>query len=122
MDYVKIEVSIKQVDFDYINLFKRRKHESYSGMGLFYAFLGSTYTLVVEMNTTNIEDGTNVLMEQLRDKAIDTLQARFKGFELKNIDFDVYLKQASEQTAEWCIKNLSIPQLVNMGISIINDD
>lgn len=122
MDYVKIEVSIKQVDFDYINLFKRRKHESYSGMGLFYAFLGSTYTLVVEMNTANIEDGTNVLMEQLRDKAIDTLQARFKGFELKNIDFDVTLKQASEESVEWCIKNLTVPQLVNMGISIINDD
>lgn len=122
MDYVKIEVSIKQVDFDYTNLFKRRKHESYSGMELFYAFLGSTYTSVVEMSTTKIEDETNEIMEQLKNKAIDKLQPRFKNFELKDINFDVYLKQASEQTAEWCIKNLTIPQLVNMGISIVNDD
>lgn len=121
MDYVKIEVYMEQVDFDYTNLFRIRRHSSFSSMELPYALL-SSYISVVEMDTTKIEDETNKLKEKLKNRAIEVLQHRFKDFELKDIDFNVTLKQASEQTAEWCIKNLSIPQLINMGISIINDD
>lgn len=122
MDYVKIDVYIEQVDFDYTNLFRIRRHRSFSSMELLYAGLLASRISVVEMNIAKIEDETNNLKEQLKNRAIETLQHRFKDFELKNIDFNVTLKQASEQTAEWCIKNLSIPQLVNMGISVINDD
>jgi hypothetical protein len=122
MDYVKIEVYMEQVDFDYTNLFKIRRHRSFSSMELLYAHLLSSCISVVEMDTTKIEDETNKLKEKLKNRAIEILQHRFKDFELKDIDFNITLKQASEQTAEWCIKNLSIPQLVNMGMSIINDD
>lgn len=121
MDYVKIEVYMEQVDFDYTNLFRIRRHSNFSSMELPYALLLS-YISVVEMDTTKIEDETNKLKEKLKNRAIEVLQHRFKDFELKDIDFNVTLIQASEQTAEWCVKNLSIPQLVNMGISIINDD
>lgn len=121
MDYVKIEVYMEQVDFDYTNLFRIRRHRSFSSMELPYALLSSCIS-IVEMDTTKIEDETNKLKEKLKNRAIEILQHRFKDFELKNIDFNVTLIQASEQTAEWCVKNLSIPQLINMGISIINDD
>ena len=122
MDYVKIEVYMEQVDFDYTNLFRIRRHRSFSSMELLYAHLLSSCISVVEMDTAKIEDETNELKEKLKSRAIEILQHRFKDFELKDIDFKVTLKQASEQTTEWCIKNLSIPQLVNMGMSIINDD
>jgi hypothetical protein len=122
MDYVKIDIYIKQIDFDYTNLFRIRRHRSFSSMELLYAHLLSSYISVVEMNIAKIDDEINELKEQLKNKAIENLQHRFKDFELKDIDFNVTLKQASEQTAEWCIKNLSIPQLVNMGISIINSE
>lgn len=122
MDYVKIDIYIKWVDFDYTNLFGIRRHRSFSSMELLYAHLLSSYISVVEMNIAKIEDETNKLKEQLKNKAIENLQHRFKDFEIKDIDFNVTLKQASEQTAEWCIKNLTIPQLVNMGISIVNSE
>lgn len=122
MDYVKIEVYMEQVDFDYTNLFRIRRHRSFSSMELLYAHLLSSCISVVEMDTAKIEDETNELKEKLKNRAIEILQHRFKDFELKDIDFNITLIQASEQTAEWCIKNLSIPQLVNMGMSIINDD
>ena len=122
MDYVKIDVYIKWIDFDYTNLFRIRRHRSFSSMELLYAHLLSSYISVVEMNTTKIEDEINKFKEYLKNRAIETLQHRFKDIEIKDIDFDITLKQASEQTTEWCIKNLSIPQLINMGISVINDD
>lgn len=122
MDYVKIEVYMEQVDFDYTNLFRIRRHRSFSSMELLYAHLLSSCISVVEMDTAKIEDETNKLKEKLKNRAIEILQHRFKDFELKDIDFNVTLKQASKETVEWCIKNLSIPQLVNMGMSIINDD
>ena len=122
MDYVKIDVYINQIDFEYTNLFRIRRHRSYSSMELLYASLLSSYVSVVEMNTTKVKDETNKLKEQLKDKAISKLQHKFKDFEIKDINFTVSLFQASEQSAEWCIKNLTIPQLVNMGISIINGE
>jgi hypothetical protein len=122
MDYVKIDIYIKWIDFDYTNLFRIRRHRSFSSMELLYAHLLSSYVSVVEMDTTKIEDETNKLKEQLKNRAIENLQHRFKDFEIKNIDFNITLKQASEQTAEWCIKNLTIPQLVNMGMSIVNSE
>lgn len=122
MDYVKISVTIEQIDFDYTNLFKKRKHKSYFGWGILDALLFSTYTSVVEMDTTEIENETNELEEKLKNRAIENLQHRFKDFELDSIKFTTSLIQASKQTAEWCIANLSIPQLVNMGISIVNGE
>ena len=122
MDYVKISVTIEQVDFDYTNLFKKRKHKSYFGWGILDALLFSTYTSIVENDTTKIEDETNKLKEKLKNRTIENLQHRFKDFELEDINFSWSLIRASEQTAEWCIENLSIPQLINMGISIINND
>lgn len=122
MDYVKIDVYMERVDFDYTNLFRIRRHRSFSSMELLYAHLLSSCISVVEMDTAKIEDKTNKLKEKLKNRAIEVLQHRFKDFELKDIDFNVTLKQASEETVEWCIKNLTVPQLVNMGISIINDD
>ena len=120
MDYVKIDVYMKQVDFDYTNLFRIRRHRSFSSMELLYAHLLSSCISVVEMDTVKIEDETNKLKEELKNSAIEILQHKFKDFELKNIDFNVTLIRASKKSVEWCIKNLTIPQLVNMGISIIN--
>ena len=91
-------------------------------MELLYASLLSSYISVVENDTAKIKDETNKLKEQLKNRAIENLQHRFKDFEIKDIDFDVTLIRASEKSVEWCIKNLTIPQLVNMGISIINVD
>lgn len=91
-------------------------------MELLYAHLLSSCISVVEMDTAKIEDEINKFKKGLKNRAIEILQHRFKDIEIKNIDFNVTLKQASEETVEWCIKNLTIPQLINMGISIINDD
>lgn len=89
-------------------------------MELLYASLLSSYVSVVEMNTTKVEDEINKLKEQLKDKAISKLQHKFKDFEIKNIDFNVTLKQASEQTVKWCIENLTVSQIINMGLNVIN--
>ena len=113
---------MEQIDFDYTNLFRVRRHRSFSSMELLYAHLLSSCISVVEMNTAKIEDEINKFKEGLKNRAIENLQHRFKDIEIKNIDFNVTLKQASEETVDWCIKNLTVPQLVNMGISIINDD
>ena len=91
-------------------------------MELLYAHLLSSCISVVEMDTTKIEDEINKFKKGLKNRAIENLQHRFKDIEIKNIDFNITLKQASEETVEWCIKNLTIPQLINMGISIVNDD
>lgn len=122
MDYVKIEVYMEQVDFDYTNLFGIRRHRSFSSMELLYAHLLSSCISVVEMDTTKVENETDELKKQLKDRTTEKLQHKFKDFEIRDINFTIISKQASKQTAEWCIKNLTIPQLVNMGISIINDD
>lgn len=119
-DYVKIDVYINQIDFEYTNLFRIRRHRSYFSMELLYASLLSSYVSVVEMNTTKVEDEINKLKEQLKDKAISKLQHKFKDFEIKNIDFNVTLKQASEQTVKWCIENLTVSQIINMGLNVIN--
>lgn len=119
-DYAKIDVYINQIDFEYTNLFRIRRHRSYFSMELLYASLLSSYVSVVEMNTTKVEDEINKLKEQLKDKAISKLQHKFKDFEIKNIDFNVTLKQASEQTVKWCIENLTVSQIINMGLNVIN--
>ncbi len=122
MDYVKIEVYINWIDFEYTNLFRIRRHKIYSSMELLYSSLLSSYISVVEMDTTKVENETDELKKHLKDRATEKLQHKFKDFEIKDIDFNVTLFQASEETVEWCIKNLTIPQLVNMGISIVNSD
>ena len=91
-------------------------------MELLYAHLLSSCISVVEMDTTKIEDEINKFKKGLKNRAIENLQHRFKDIEIKNIDFNITLKQASEETVEWCIKNLTIPQLINMGISIVNSE
>lgn len=122
MDYVKIDIYIKQIDFDYTNLFKKRRHRSFSSTELLYAGLLSSYISVVERDITKIEDETDKLKEQLKNRAIEILQSTFKDFELKDIVFSGSLIPASEKSVKWCIENLTVPQLINMGISIINVD
>lgn len=119
-DYVKISVTIEQIDFDYTNLFKKRKHESYFGMEVFYAFLFLTYTSIVEKDTAKIENETDKLKEQLKNRVTEILQPKFKDFELKDINFSESLIRASEQTVEWCIENLTVSQIINMGLNVIN--
>lgn len=59
----------------------------------------------------------------LRKKYIANEECFFiKNPTLTSIEFNVVKEECSKKSAEWCFKNLTIEQLVQMGLTIINGE
>lgn len=123
-DYAKITVRVNSGTYTLIN--KKNGRKKTKKFDIFHRpeLLCGRIVKIVEI----IDENT---IENTKEKAMNTYVEDFKEFLSQyedkydftgKLDFSIDIEIASKQTVQWCIKNLTIPQLINMGISIINVD
>ena len=121
-DYVKIEISVSGGDFTLIK--KKNGKEKDLTFGYFEkpdCIIGY-YKQVV---TSDILDKT---IEEYKEKYYNRFDNFLSGYEKKytvkerTLNFSIDIRKASEQTVKWCIENLTVAQLLEMGINMIKVD
>lgn len=121
-DYVKIEMSVSGGDFTLIK--KKNGKEKYKSFGFFERPLNlhGYYQKVV---TPDIVDE---IIEEYKQNYYNSFDKYLSQYEKKYIikkrtlNFFVDIDKASEQTVKWCIENLTVSQMLDMGISLIKVD
>ncbi len=53
---------------------------------------------------------------------INSLALEYKNSELLDIKYSTTEKDVTKQTVEWCLQNLTIEQLVKIGLTIVNSE
>ena len=121
-DYVKVEVRVSAGDFTLIK--KKNGKEKYKSFGFFERPLNlhGYYRKVV---TPDIVDKT---IEEYKQDYYNSFDKYLSQYENKYIvkkrvlNFSVDIEKASEQSVKWCIENLTVSQMLDMGISLIKVD
>lgn len=121
-DYVKIEMSVSGGDFTLIK--KKNGKEKYVSFGYFEKpdNLRGYYRQVF---TPDIVDKTIEEYKQKYYNRFDEFLSRYeKKYTIKKrtLNFSTNIEKASEQSVKWCIENLTVSQMLDMGISLIKVD
>lgn len=118
-DYVKIEVSVSGGDFTLIK--KKNGKEKKQSFDFFEKPLdvGGRYNQVVtpDMVDKTIEEYKQKFYKRF-DKYLSQYEKRYSIKE-RTLNFFVDTDKASEQTVEWCIKNLTVQQMLDMGMTML---
>ena len=118
-DYVKIEVSVSGGDFTLIK--KKNGKEKKQSFGFFEKPLdvGGRYNQVVtpDMVDKTIEEYKQKFYKRF-DKYLSQYEKRYTIKE-RTLNFFVDTDKASEKSVKWCIENLTVQQMLDMGISLI---
>lgn len=121
-DYVKIEMSVSGGDFTLIK--KKNGKEKYISFGYFEKpdNLRGYYRQVF---TPDMVDKT---IEEYKQKYYNYFDKFLSQYENKYtvkkraLNFSINIEKASEQSVKWCIENLTVSQMLDMGISLIKVD
>lgn len=128
-DYVKITVRVGGGRYILTN--KKNGRERRKKFDIFHRpeELQGRIERVVELADENtIFDTTNDTINEIKEIYVKYFKEYLSEWYEEKYDTEgelewiINVEIASKQTAEWCIKNLTVPQLINMGISIINVD
>ena len=121
-DYVKIEVRVSAGDFTLIK--KKNGKEKYKSFGFFERPLNlhGYYQKVV---TPDIVD--EIIEEYKQDyyNSFDKYLSQYENkytIKKRTLNFSIDIDKASEQSVKWCIENLTVSQMLDMGISLIKVD
>lgn len=121
-DYVKIEMSVSGGNFTLIK--KKNGKEKYISFGYFEKpdNLRGYYRQVF---TPDMVDKT---IEEYKQKYYNYFDKFLSQYENKYtvkkraLNFSINIEKASEQSVKWCIENLTVSQMLDMGISLIKVD
>ena len=121
-DYVKIEMYVSAGYFTLIR--KKNGKEKKKSFGYFEKpdNLRGYYKQVV---TSDIVDKT---VEEYKQKFYNQFDKYLSQYENKytikerTLSLHTDIDKASEQTVKWCIENLTVSQMLDMGISLIKVD
>ena len=121
-DYVKVEISVSGGDFTLIK--KKNGKEKKQSFDFFEKPLdvGGRYNRVV---TPDMVDKTVEEYKQKFYKRFDEYLSQYeKRYIIKEriLNFFVDTDKASEKSVKWCIENLTVQQMLDMGISLIKVD
>ena len=121
-DYVRIEVRVSSGDFILIkkkNGKEKKKSFDYFGRPL---NLHGYYEKVVT------SDMVDKIIEEYKQDYYNSFDKYLSQYENKytikerTLNFSVDIDKASEQSVKWCIENLTVQQMLDMGISLIKVD
>ena len=121
-DYVRIEVSVSTGDFTLIK--KKNGKEKHISFGIFERPLNlhGYYQKVV---TPDIVDKTIEEYKQDYYNSFDKYLSQYEDkytIKKRTLNFSIDIDKASEQSVKWCIENLTVSQMLDMGISLIKVD
>ena len=121
-DYVKIEMSVSGGDFTLIK--KKNGKEKYQSFGYFEKpdNLRGYYRQVV---TPDIVDKTIEEYKQNYYNHFDKFLSQYENkytVKEKVLNFSINVEKASEQTVKWCIENLTVSQMLDMGMTMLKVD
>ena len=121
-DYVKIEMSVSGGDFTLIK--KKNGKEKYISFGYFEKpdNLRGYYKQVVtpDMVDKTIEEYKQDYYNRF-DKFLSQYENKYTVKE-KVLNFSTNIEKASEQTVKWCIENLTVSQMLDMGMTMLKVD
>ena len=118
-DYVKIEVRVSSGDFVLIK--KKNGKEKKKSFDYFYRPLN----LQGYYEQTVTPDMVEKTIEEYKQKYYNSFDEYLSQYENKYtvkeraLIFSVNREKASEQSVKWCIENLTVQQMLDMGISLI---
>ena len=121
-DYVKIEVRVSSGDFVLIK--KKNGKEKKKSFDYFYRPLN----LHGYYEQTVTPDMVEKTIEEYKQKYYNSFDEYLSQYENKytvkerTLIFFVNREKASEQSVKWCIENLTVQQMLDMGISLIKVD
>ena len=121
-DYVKIEMSVSGGNYTLIK--KKNGKEKYKSFGYFERpdNVRGYYEKVV---TPDMVDKTIDKCKQdfynYFDKYLSVYEDKYTIKE-RTLNFSVDIDKASEKPVKWCIENLTVQQMLDMGISLIKVD
>ena len=121
-DYVKIEMHVSGGDFTLIK--KKNGKEKYISFGYFEKpdNLRGYYKQVV---TPDIVDKTVEEYKQNYYNQFDKFLSQYENkYTVKEraLNFSINIEKASEQTVKWCIENLTVSQMLDMGMTMLKVD
>ena len=121
-DYVKIEVRVSSGDFILIK--KKNGKEKKKCFDYFYRPLNlhGYYEKVV---TPDMVDKTIEEYKQNYYNSFDKYLSQYENkytIKERTLNFFVDTDKASEKSVKWCIENLTVQQMLDMGISLIKVD
>lgn len=121
-DYVKIEVRVSCGDFVLIKK-KNGKEKKKS-----FDYFGTPINLHGYYEKTVTPDMVEKTIEEYKQKYYNNFDEYLSQYENKytvkerTLIFSVNREKASEQSVKWCIENLTVQQMLDMGISLIKVD
>ena len=121
-DYVKIEMSVSGGDFTLIK--KKNGKEKYISFGYFEKpdNLRGYYRKVF---TPDMVDKTIEEYKQNYYNYFDKFLSQYENkYTVKEraLNFSINIEKASEQTVKWCIENLTVSQMLDMGMTMLKVD
>lgn len=113
-EFYKVTVWASVVSFERDTIFGV-KNKAFGGFGSYERF--GSMEKVLE-NEDDIENMKDIFLKRINTQ----LERDYKNVSINNVEWNVIVEKASTQTVEWCIKNLTIPQLVEMGLTIMREN
>ena len=121
-DFVKVTVYVNGGSYTLVkkNKEKIKKFDYYSKPLNLHGCIEKI--AVLEKNTENelIEKGKEMWYEYF-DNYLSQFEKKYQ-IEDKKLSFNIVIEKASEQKAQWCLENLTIQQLLEMGITYLKED
>lgn len=121
-DYVKVGVYVSGGNYTLIK--KKNCKAKYKSFGTFEKPLN----LTGYCSKTVTPDMVDKTIEEYKQDFYDSFDEYLSQYEDKYIikertlNFPVDIDKASEQTVEWCIKNLTVQQMLDMGMTMLKVD
>lgn len=112
-EFYKVTIGVDMVSFKRDTIFGV-KNKVFGGFGN-YTLFGSLKKVLEN------EDDIESMKDTFLNRITAQLEKDYKNVSINNIEWNITIEKASIQTAEWCIKNLTIPQLVEMGLTIMRE-
>lgn len=121
-DYVKVEVCVSGGDFTLIKK-KNGKEKNKS-----FDYIEKPLDVSGRYGETVTPDMADKIIEEYKQNFYNRFDKYLSQYEKKYtikervLNFWVDIDKASEQTVQWCIENLTVSQMLDMGISLIKVD
>lgn len=121
-DYVKIEMSVSGGEFILIKKKNGKEKKKWFGLWEIPGIVMWHYKKVV---TPDMVDKTIEECKQDFYNCFDKYLSEYENkYTIKEriLNFSVDTNKASEKSVKWCIENLTVQQMLDMGISLIKVD
>ena len=121
-DFVKVTVYVNGGSYTLVkkNREKIKKFDYYSKPLNLHGRIEKIAVLEKNTEMELIEKGKEMWYEYF-DNYLSQFEKKYQ-INNKTLSFNIVVEKASEQKAQWCLENLTIQQLLEMGITYLKED